>query len=748
MTIDTLHKKLSAISELVGRHSNRMAMDRLRELTSTVPELASFAPSLEALEQKYYFMLRFLDSTTPFEGLGAELQATEKSLRGIMDSMLLAFRTANDPGQYFAQLRFQKARPEETLESLFADYIEESKRLSADPAVLTDTRTRATLERIASDIFMHIWTEPALTPDRADTLRSLIFDPDIPEYDREMWLNAVGITDVADPGRINILLDAYHSGETRISVASLMWLVLAIARPEFYSLDREYCGSVLAKLREKAPDILAMAAGLCRTAVGSDPANEEMIRDLGRMSAGMAEKLGNADPQSPEELESALNDIPDGYYDKMRAFAEAQQRGDDVYASTIGRMRHFPFFRRLPEWFAPFHIDRSELAAVVDSEGVGMATLLEKMHALCDGDKYALVLSLSQAPESMRSAMLGNAYESISNLSATEEGAEMMRALEGNIPRREAIANVVKGLSRFLKHSSMARETDMPRSATPIVDAVLRLFEGDLPEGFEEFADGLAASGSLDNAVACYSALVVEYQNADATPGADLALVLAKAGTACLKAKMTERAQLYFERALDAGDTSPETAMHLAEILIKDPYSLYIDGMEISSRHTPVSVLEPHAEQNSGNPDFLRLLGEAHSHMGNHAKAAETFFNLNFILPPDDYTAKRPLAEELISCGEFEEAVQVLSDVPDLEKEVEISVLLASALWCTGARDAAIRTLMNALPAADGDTRRLRNLLAHAELRLPESADKDHSLNLLADIVDYKAFGSRFGNLS
>ena len=753
MNNKTLTEKLSAVVGLINDHSNRMAIDSLRELCSADSSLSAFNASLDAIEQRYYYMLRFLDSTAPFESVDKELKAIEDALETIAHQMHRTWCTANDPGAYYAQLRFQQARPEENLESLYADYIEESKRLATDTRVLTDTRAKETIERIASDIFMHIWTEPALSTDRAETLRRLIADSDIPHHDRELWVNAIGLSNFSDPLRSDILLETYRSSDQRLSVAALVWLAVSFARMEFAEAPRtKHMSKIMQELADDADgsaEIMTVVAEISRTVASDGSKWSRMIAELNNISRGLADSLKGGGINSPAEMENALSNAPEGYFDKMRAFQDAQLRGEDVYAGIVGAVPRAPFFRLIPAWFLPFHLDRSELSPIVDNEGIGMATIMEKMPMLCDNDKYTLLLSMTHSPE-QTGMMMANLYESFTRMSETEEGAEMMKALEGKTPRPALIGNAARNLSRFVHYFTQASEASVPDKVTPYVDFVLRMFEGHLPAGFEDFADAIASAGFNDHAVGCYSAIISSADfDTDEYSDADRARVFAKAARAAAAADMAERAIVYFERAIQHGDDSLETAMQTTRLILDDPHGYF--GDDPSASPSPVKMLEPYAESNTDNTDFLRLLGESYTAEGDYHRAAETYFNLNYILPPEDTSAKGPLAEALCSCGDFDEAVQVLADVPDIEKNMPLTVTQSIALWCTGARDASVRALQACLPYVDGNIKILRRELErriHNYFTGNANAASRNSLYLLIEILDYKAFGSRWGNLS
>lgn len=75
----------------------------------------------EALEGRYFYMLRFLSSNNDVPDLQQILQAVYKEFDNILSRLEMAVIADEDQGLLGAQLRYMALRPEETLESLVRD---------------------------------------------------------------------------------------------------------------------------------------------------------------------------------------------------------------------------------------------------------------------------------------------------------------------------------------------------------------------------------------------------------------------------------------------------------------------------------------------------------------------------------------------------------------------------------------------------------------------------------------------------
>ncbi len=741
MTISQFNEFCTKIGHLVQDHSNRMALDLMRRTAADEDSLRNMLECIDTLEQRYYYMLRFIGGDSSCGDATAELTAFETELKELLQQMDIAFCTASDPSAYYAQLRYQQRRPEETFESLLADYIEESKRLATDPKALTDTRCRSTIERLANDIFMRIWTAPALTEDTVALLDNILADDGIQDYDRELWLHAVGMGAVCDERRARLLAQYAAGGNVRFAAAAIMWLTMAHMEAAVKGVPiPESIKTAVDRFASAHKDVfLAFILDYLKCVVHKpSPENESLMRELGRMGAGVADRLANSSSTDTEQsIDRAMADIPEGYFEKMRLFNEAQQRGDDVFASTIGRMRHFPFFRDLPAWFMPFHLEHSQLAPVVDSEGVGMASILEKMPMLCDSDKFALVLSMAAAPEGMRSAMLSGSYSFISQMEATGEGSEVLDALNAGISINAALRNAVKNMARFVNSCRIAPEMELPVSE----DAVLRLLQcvyvNDYPAELADFAISAANYGFVQLASEIFAML------ADTITDSGM---LAKSAQVFEAAGHMETALARYRQAISAGDTSIDTVMRAVRLILDDPYYFH----ELADKPSPMHMLEPFVASQASNADFLRLFARACMACGDYHRATETYFNLDYVLPEGDMSAKGELALALLHCGENDEAAGVLGDLPGLDKDLELSVTYAVALWLAGERHKAVEALCTALPATGGKAGKIRELISRRSSDIGYATDNGNntdSLCLLAEIMDYRINGSRFGNL-
>lgn len=400
------------------------ALQALRERHSSLPDLLDVeiaaAGSLgnealvreaEKLKNHFSYMLKYLVSND----IPDIISTTDELLlqgRRLQRRILREYNVAHSSRSYYASVRFQRLRPEENLESLISDYLSELERRSNDPTTMMSNKANERLEELSGYIFEHIRTVFNFK-DHTDLIANLILDPAIPRPDRVLWLGAIGIGqfEVYDENRTDFLLDVLAKGDTDVKVGAAVWLVLEkeALRLDF-GVSSNYYSTVARKIdRHPARDIFIeawfeilklYAFSILEPAQKEKiiPSLESMLRNMNVSGdpASMNEMLRN-----PESMASSAQ-----AFEWVRRFNEAIREGFDVQADSLGRLRHWPFFGKLANWLLPFDPNHSALAGIADEDGAPVADMLTKMGTIIDSDKYALILSLSNLPASMRESAI------------------------------------------------------------------------------------------------------------------------------------------------------------------------------------------------------------------------------------------------------------------------------------------------------------------------------------------------------
>ncbi|MGN1245058.1 MAG: tetratricopeptide repeat protein, partial [Muribaculaceae bacterium] len=121
--------------------------------------------------------------------------------------------------------------------------------------------------------------------------------------------------------------------------------------------------------------------------------------------------------------------------------------GADVFMSTFAKLKSFPFFSRISNWFLPFHTDNSAVTSSFAQSDKFMLDMILALPVLCDSDKYSFCLSMASVPASQKQMMAGQ----------FRQQNDMLKEMGKNLPKskektHEEIANrFIQGLFRFSK---------------------------------------------------------------------------------------------------------------------------------------------------------------------------------------------------------------------------------------------------------------------------------------------------------
>lgn len=622
---------------------------------------------LEGLRQRYFHLLQFLLRDTAMPHLQGDLDDLTLRLGNLTDTAAQERKADVEPDNpFYIQIKYQTLRPEETLETLLADYQAELGKVNSDPGALTDTRRRARLERLAESIFGILWTDGIFSSDTAALMLVTATDPDIPVYDRQMWIAAVGLGYLHSPNerRYQFLHDLSAIPEAAVAAVAWAWMALGInSNPPADILIDDY-------------DTLLDANTVILRQMAAPRANNSIPSDIGEVGQRFARNIQESD-DIEEASAKAMADLPAGAFDKMKDFNERIARGEDVFFNTFGKMRAFDFFRRPANWFLPFHASHSALAEVVDGEGAAMADLLEKMHPVGHGDRFALLLSVAQAPAQIRSALLENMASSAMQVLDNPEMAEAAM-ISGNPDFRQGLVGAVRMAYRFFRTSNLGAKLggDDPfrffegerRRGWPM--DYLTNYNGYRPEAFRDFVGALTAAGQPD------TALRFANWGADTFP-----IDLNPIAAAFEEEGNSTRAFEIYHESWTAGRNDANAAEGLLRNMnVPVARNLFSDE--------DIAFLDENLSDEDST--FLWLKAFANLIAGKREVGEDTLANLEYILPEPNPGENLRFAVGYVLAGKPDRALSHLGKSPESNRTL---ALKAAVLWRQALRSQAIDTL-------------------------------------------------------
>ena len=456
---ERLKKFINLIHQDIDGRRLRTALARIMAFAKeqNLPDITAEA---HALDRRYYYMLRSMAQGMPDPDQARETAAMLESALILGERAYRRATLADSDTLYASYVRYASLREGESVPTLAVDFLTEHAAVLSDPGALLDSGRRAPLERLSRDIFHRIWVEYPLDEDSCDAILNLISEDDIPQADREAWLSAVtlGLLERYDPRRFRLLEEASRLANVRLRAAALTGLFWGCYR--FASLNDSPAIAGIRRRIQSDPEfaedmrtvVYEYSRQLGAAAIARRVENEILPR-INSLGAEMMRRLGNIDfsTKSPEEIQELLggSGLP-GMADEnarrsMQNINDLAEEGDDVFFSFLKPMHHQNFFSDIANWWLPFDTTRSEFAEIFDGEGAALGEMFDRLGFMCDSDKYAILMAVAAAPQSMRAQslrMMVDQYGMIAD--------QMPRADEDAASRTaNAIANYMKNAYRF-----------------------------------------------------------------------------------------------------------------------------------------------------------------------------------------------------------------------------------------------------------------------------------------------------------
>lgn len=416
--------------------------------------------AIEGLLQNYSYMLQYVSSGVEDPGQKAVYDSMVNDALSVVDTLTRKAFMAENPSLYYSVARTMDSR--NTIAFLASAYVKECVRLDSDLDSITNPKRTETAERILRDLFNRIWIQHPFTTEDVGAV-SMLLDvknrQTVPVHARCLVVSGImmGMLEFYDVRRLELLLTTYLSDDDdTVRLRALVGALASFYRYRLRPVPKEVALK-LAAVKEHPDwndDFIAVTAEFMR-ATDTDRISEEM-------QARIADTIKNIDPELRKKLQSGdfdMESITEGNPEweeslanseltrSLKEMQEIQADGGDVFMASFSKMKQFPFFSDISNWFLPFYENYSAVAEIDNMEGT-IGFMLSKMPILCDSDKYSIVMSFWAVPSSNREAFV-NALNMQS-----EQMREALSQIDRVSPlqtRRNTINKYVQNLYRFYK---------------------------------------------------------------------------------------------------------------------------------------------------------------------------------------------------------------------------------------------------------------------------------------------------------
>ena len=297
-------------------------------------------------------------------------------------------------------------------------YVQDMAMMAFEP----ENTRKAKMEKLTADhhaymkqLFSALLVAPMWNDRRAADFADLLLSPTIDRDDALLLVSAVMLAtmNVNDPYKWDMLAEVYVRATDKVlKMRALVGWVLSLPfdprGPRLFPFVQERIKAMLAdKTTLKQMLDMQMQMLFCCNA---DADNEEIQRNimptlikntnLQMTRLGIVEKEDDPmkDIMDPNTAERDMEEMERKY----RKMMDMQKQGSDIYFGGFSKMKTFPFFYDLCNWFAPFNAAHPALGAA--RERLAGSTFLNNLMEngpFCDSDKYSFALAIAQIMDRM-----------------------------------------------------------------------------------------------------------------------------------------------------------------------------------------------------------------------------------------------------------------------------------------------------------------------------------------------------------
>lgn len=466
---------IEEVGKLYRRILDRLYQDRIYDAFLDISYLMQqngFGEGFDKLHEQelnYSYLLQYRLDGYQDKDRDKVLSDMKRTLFQLADQAWSDWQLAFSPQWFYSQKRYRSINGQNLRG--FDALTQELSRCREDACMLEQAsdqdsvaqrleEVRKQKEQLTGEFFLQLlFSEPWKEDDYA---RMPSYCQALDENGQALCVSALllAVQQLFDEYKLLFLADLCDVSSPLVSMRALTALMLLMDRYQRRILCSQVLISRLSLLFDR-PEIRAAASGIFAQLIRAKEAEqvsrrmqEEFLPEMNKLGSNIRQKLEDNKDQSQEDLKNDLEELFEdgGMSEKMMEFSKMQTEGEDVYLSTFSRLKHYPFFKEIYNWFLPFDAGHTAVAAVFrgrrTSKGLDVPKVLTQSDLLCASDKYSFCLNLSQVPEEYRDQMSAN-------MGADSEAFEEIMQMEQNGSRRlkaESITNLyIQDLYRFYK---------------------------------------------------------------------------------------------------------------------------------------------------------------------------------------------------------------------------------------------------------------------------------------------------------
>ncbi|OFX19467.1 MAG: hypothetical protein A2041_12010 [Bacteroidetes bacterium GWA2_31_9b] len=548
------------------------------------------------------------------------------------------------------------------------------------------------------DLFNYLWLTDKYLETESKILETICHSEKIPWHDKSLIVSAItmSLLRVFDKNKFNSLLNFYYYNEEHVYQRALIGLLLG-----FYKYDKriQFYPELIKEIEKiaKTSDIDKLTESIIIQIFKSKDTEkltkkweEEILPEMMKMQPKIEKSLDLEniidekflEDKNPD-WEKVFEDSP-GLLDKLQDFSKMQIEGADVFMSAFSRLKHFPFYNEISNWFVPFYKENESLTQLINEKETKLQPFieqLEKSHYMCNSDKYSFCLNLQYIPESHKTMMMDMFNEEMKNI---EEISNDENLLNSFAVTKNIFTQYLQDLYRFFKLNQYKNEF------SDIFD-----WKFDIQNTF--FFKKLIHNTKITRNIAefflenkHFNQAAELFVNLEKIEDPDIELY-EKIGY-CYQQEGNYKLALDYYKKAELYDSK--------KVWISKKIALCYRYM-----NNPEKALEYYLDAEKFEPENLYILayiGHTLVRLKRYDEALKYYYKVEYLSPSND-KIQRPIAWISFILGKFETANTYYTKIIDYNKNEFDLIHLGHVQWCMNEQKKAIHSYQEALRLSNND---------------------------------------------
>jgi len=385
------------------------------------------------------------------------------------------------------------------------------------------------------------------------------------------------------------------------------------------------------------------------------------------------------------DWERVFEDAPD-LLDKLQEISKLQLEGSDVFMAAFSRLKNFPFFDEMINWFRPFHTDNYIIRDALSREDKSFdADLfldsLSQSFFLCNSDKYSFCLNIEQMPRMQKNMMLEMFRAETEGLKELQKEDDV---LNKSTHTKSIYSQYIHDLYRFYKlHPLRSEFADIFKMRFDFYKSEFFKILVDDELIIRNIAEFFFEREFYEQAFEIYRSLNEKGDNS--------LEIFQKMGYCSQKLRNYEDALNYYKMA-ELYDTN--RAWNIKKIALC--YRNVKNYEESLKYYLEAEQLEP------DNLYVQTFIGHSYLDLKDYENALKYYFKVEF-LAPDNKKVLRPIAWCSFALGKLETAKKYFLKLIESEANKYDFMNLGHVEWCLGNRQAALKNYKLSINSSDNN---------------------------------------------